>query len=730
MATYDGITPRHQDDFRQATQRTDNSQTRNENYNGFMTHRENEPQSNPKSLSLEYGKTIRLLRNGDEFYKGQKVVINSRKYRYFDVFLDDLSDKMQARFGAVRNIHTPVHGHRVKSLDQIEDGKTYVASGAGRFVRLNYLEISEGKRTRLPNRLPALHRNVDYSNIQVPQYDKPANILIYVYRNGDVLTPPAKVLLTKNTLSSYDAVLNEITFKVQLLNGAVLKLYTLDGETVVSPNQLHMGHGYVAANKEKFKRCEYSTQQDLSNGSPRNVRKINSQPIHNSSNLSTSGKSTFSYPGKPYTGWHKEQKREGSLPPVIGPKPNRQNQNSQKSNNSRLDLDRDEGGIFKAKNKNPNNAKTIQDSKDMYVDMPVDYRKPREIIDEEIDDRRNRAPLPQNTIAKANSKQPQKQQQNLRQSPVQPKQSAFEPPPTDDNLTMNSVNMSDIPTIDSSTSSNDQEYKSYQEQLNYKIEYNQNYQAFEDELNEMINNRTFTYEQNEEANLTRALNMNDNLEETYEIAGDLGENQEDNDDEAHTPIQDDSYYAQPENENDPDTPVHQAEVNEEDPDTPVHQAEENGNDSDTPVHQAEENGNDPDTPVHQAEENGNDSETPVPQAEENGAELVEDVTQDSPVSERENSSVNQEAQIQGDEIVDDNEEVLKNEINLNNEEQQINQNEESEEEVTEDEQENTTNELRVPSANEQILSETANVLDKLVEKVDNQASEESEQIPK
>jgi hypothetical protein len=93
-------------------------------------------QASQRGLSLEYGKTIKLLRNGDEFFNGQKVVINSRKYRYFDVFLDDISHSINARFGAVRNIHTPIHGHRITSLDDIEDGKTYVAAGKGRFVKL------------------------------------------------------------------------------------------------------------------------------------------------------------------------------------------------------------------------------------------------------------------------------------------------------------------------------------------------------------------------------------------------------------------------------------------------------------------------------------------------------------------------------------------------------------------------------------------------------------------
>jgi hypothetical protein len=118
-----------------------NSNQSDPNYNGFMKYQENVQNYNSnsgsqKSLSLEYGKSIKLLRNGDEFYRGQKYVINSRKYRYFDVFLDDISDKMNAQFGAVRTIHTPVNGHRVKNLDEMEDGKTYVAAGSGRFIRL------------------------------------------------------------------------------------------------------------------------------------------------------------------------------------------------------------------------------------------------------------------------------------------------------------------------------------------------------------------------------------------------------------------------------------------------------------------------------------------------------------------------------------------------------------------------------------------------------------------
>jgi hypothetical protein len=125
----------YQNQTHRSNRRTNDNPSQNDDYNNNYGNQQDNA-SNQKSLTLEYGKTIKLLRNGDEFYKGHKMVINSRKYRYFDVFLDDVSDTMNANFGAVRSIHTPNHGHRVKSLNELEDGKTYVAAGGGRFVRL------------------------------------------------------------------------------------------------------------------------------------------------------------------------------------------------------------------------------------------------------------------------------------------------------------------------------------------------------------------------------------------------------------------------------------------------------------------------------------------------------------------------------------------------------------------------------------------------------------------
>lgn len=201
------------------------------------------------------GKNIRLLINGDPFFRGRVFVISTRRYRYFDAFMDDISDTLNANFGAVRKIFT-IDGKNLSNLHDLIDGETYVASGNEKFIKLNYIEISAGKR-QPPNRLPALSR--DYQSFHINQYEgKNQSMVINVFKNGDILSPTNKILLYKNSMVSFEAVLNEISIKVQLMNGPILKLYTMAGETIFMPQQLENGSWYVAASREKFKNLEYA----------------------------------------------------------------------------------------------------------------------------------------------------------------------------------------------------------------------------------------------------------------------------------------------------------------------------------------------------------------------------------------------------------------------------------------------------------------------------------------
>eukprot|EP00058_Branchiostoma_floridae_P023218 XP_002608708.1 hypothetical protein BRAFLDRAFT_211985 [Branchiostoma floridae] len=81
-------------------------------------------------------KNVTVYRNGDLYFPGRKFVVNEKQVRNFDSFLNQVTNGLGARFGAVRNIWTPTHGHRVRELEAIDNGKTYVAGGFERFRKM------------------------------------------------------------------------------------------------------------------------------------------------------------------------------------------------------------------------------------------------------------------------------------------------------------------------------------------------------------------------------------------------------------------------------------------------------------------------------------------------------------------------------------------------------------------------------------------------------------------
>ena len=93
-------------------------------------------QQQQRSTILGRGRAIKLLRNGDPFFSGRAFVINHRKYPMLEVLLDDASQALRANFGAVRCIHTPKNGTRLRDISELEDHQTYVASGGERFKKL------------------------------------------------------------------------------------------------------------------------------------------------------------------------------------------------------------------------------------------------------------------------------------------------------------------------------------------------------------------------------------------------------------------------------------------------------------------------------------------------------------------------------------------------------------------------------------------------------------------
>ncbi|KAM6973045.1 uncharacterized protein dcdc2c [Aplochiton taeniatus] len=203
-------------------------------------------------------KTVVVYRNGDAFFPGRKFVINQRHMSNFDSFLSSVTSGVEAPFGAVRNVYTPREGHKVFDLEHLQHGERYVAAGAERFKKLDYCQITTKKpqKKRREQILPVVH-----SRIVVPaRWRKIMNesCTINVFTNGDVLVPPARILLPKYTLTNWESIMVMVTEKVHLRTGAVHRLCTLNGTPLRGPVQLENNQYYVAVGAERFRALPYA----------------------------------------------------------------------------------------------------------------------------------------------------------------------------------------------------------------------------------------------------------------------------------------------------------------------------------------------------------------------------------------------------------------------------------------------------------------------------------------
>ncbi|XP_018125009.1 doublecortin domain-containing protein 2 isoform X1 [Xenopus laevis] len=336
-------------------------------------------------------KSVHVFRNGDPFYRGRRMLIHEKRVGTFDVFLKDVTGGVQAPFGAVRNIYTPQNGHRINSLDDLQPGECYVAGGRETFKKLDYLHIGEIKRKTvdpLSQVKPVSHSRINVSarfrkNVQEP-------CTVFLVANGETLNPFVRLLIPRKTLEQWEHVLALVTEKVKLRNGAVHRLYTLEGTPVQNGSELENGQFYVAVGREKFKKLPYS---DLifSKASLRRAHgsKASSLPPNNGFGKSKENRQIKSTGGSSDTVDNmispqppKPKGRKHTEPQILN---NARVKQNNEHTNSHIIFPVNDDGIFKAGKDRSEmwGASEVQEDENTKVEVPVDQRVAETVEEEE-----------------------------------------------------------------------------------------------------------------------------------------------------------------------------------------------------------------------------------------------------------------------------------------------------------------------------------------------------------
>ncbi|KAB5522223.1 hypothetical protein PHYPO_G00157150 [Pangasianodon hypophthalmus] len=165
-----------------------------------------------------------------------------------------LSDNINLPHG-VRFIFSIDGTRKISSLDQLEEGESYVCASENYYKKVDYTK----------NVNPNWSVNVKASAIQKNAASRLASDmrenkdfvrpkLVTVMRSGVKPRKAVRVLLNKKTAHSFEQVLTDITEAIKLESGAVKRIYTLDGKQVTCLQDFFGDDDvFIACGPEKFR---------------------------------------------------------------------------------------------------------------------------------------------------------------------------------------------------------------------------------------------------------------------------------------------------------------------------------------------------------------------------------------------------------------------------------------------------------------------------------------------
>ncbi|XP_049846435.1 serine/threonine-protein kinase GL21140 isoform X1 [Schistocerca gregaria] len=190
-------------------------------------------ESNTSARSVRHAKRCHFFRNADVYFKGVSLVFPTERYRSFESVFSEVTRSLSKHVNlptGVRNLYS-LTGKKIMSLDDLEDGKSYVAAGSGEpFKRLNYVGVRRGAHK---TKTKSFQANESLPVKQhFPSYIYPR--VITVVRNGTRPRKIVRLLINKRNAPSFDHTITVITEAVRLDTGPVLKVYAADGSQVTS----------------------------------------------------------------------------------------------------------------------------------------------------------------------------------------------------------------------------------------------------------------------------------------------------------------------------------------------------------------------------------------------------------------------------------------------------------------------------------------------------------------